>query len=128
MGAGAVRDALLAGHATISGGIYVDARVGAAAPGDEATGLGVRAMVAVTVQAASWVDADRLRVYVDGAMVEEIPFTSTDAVLRFDDIVEVDVAAEGSWVVLVADGDAQLEPVHPRRMPFGVTNPIFLRR
>jgi hypothetical protein len=30
-------------------------------------------------------------------------------------------------VIIAARGDAALEPVHPGRLPFGVTNPIFLQ-
>jgi hypothetical protein len=55
-----VRDALAAGHSTISGGIYVTARVGTAGPGDTVTGLGPSSMVAVEVQAAPWVDVDAI--------------------------------------------------------------------
>ena len=39
-----------------------------------------------------------------------------------------DVAATGSYVIVSAYGDASLDPVHRRRTPFGVTNPIFLAR
>ena len=42
--------------------------------------------------------------------------------------VPVPVAAAGSWVVFAVHSDAMLEPVHPGRTAFGVTNPIFLRR
>ncbi len=49
--------------------------------------------------------------------------------MRFDDVVEIDVGAAGrTYVVVVATGDRDLEPVHPGRLPFGVTNPIFLTR
>jgi hypothetical protein len=30
--------------------------------------------------------------------------------------------------VLAAYGDRALDPVHPGRIPFGVTNPIFIGR
>ena len=128
-GAGPLRDAVLAGHMTISGGITVDARVGEARPGDTASGVGPRASVHVRVQAPSWVDVDRLRVLVDGEPALDTPIAASDAVVRFEGDVEVDVAADpGSFVIVIATGDETLEPVHPGRLPFAVTNPIFLER
>jgi hypothetical protein len=128
-----VRDRLVAGHATVSGGIYVDAAIGAAGPGDTATGAGARAQVAVRVQAATWIDVDELEVVVDGRTIRTIPVTPQDAdpnnpVIRWQGELEIDVAAGGSWVVVAAQGDAALEPVHPGRTPFGVTNPIWVTR
>jgi hypothetical protein len=127
-----VRDQLAAGHATVSGGIYVDALVGDAGPGDTATGVGMRATVHVRVQAASWIDVDAFDVVVDGAVVDTIDVLPGDADpahpnVRFEEDVLVDVASAGSYVIIAAYGDANMEPVH-RRLPFGVTNPIWLER
>jgi hypothetical protein len=122
-----VRDELSAGHAVISGGIYVDADIDGARPGDTATGVGATAAVHVRVQAATWIDADSIDVVIDGVTVQTIPLTGT-GVTRFDDTIDVPVAAAGSWVVFAAYGDTALDPVHPGRIPFGVTNPIFLQR
>ncbi len=33
-----------------------------------------------------------------------------------------------TFVVLVADGEGDLEPIYRRRRPFGVNNPIFFTR
>jgi len=128
-----VRDRLADGHANISGGIYVDTTVGAARAGDTATGVGATAQVDVRVQAATWVDVDALDVVVDGVTVATVPITDADRdpvdpVLRFHKTIPVDVAATGGWVVVAAYGDSPLEPVHPGRIPFGVTNPIWLTR
>jgi hypothetical protein len=129
MGAGAVRDAVLAGHATIGGGIFVMADVDGHGPGEIVSGAAARTSVHVVVSAPSWVDVDRLRVYVDGAMTVDTEIVPADPIVRFDDTIEVDVASGGgSYVVVVATGDHDLEPVHPGRLPFGVTNPIFLVR
>ncbi len=128
-----VRDVLAAGQSTISGGVFVDAWVGEAQPGDEASGLGATAEVRVRVQAASWVDVDAFDVVVDGVIVETIPILPEHAdpltpTIRFDDTVTVDVGATNGFVLVAAYGDRSLEPVHPGRTPFGVTNPIFLSR
>lgn len=128
-----IRDRLVAGHATVSGGIYVDTRLGAAGPGDTVTGAGALAMVDVRVQAASWVDVDTVDVAVDGEIVDSFTVTPADAdpqapAVRWHKQVAIDVAAGGSWVVVAAHGDRDLAPVHPGRAAFGVTNPIFVRR
>jgi hypothetical protein len=134
MGSVLVRDRLNAGRATVSGGIYVDALGrGGAGPGDDVSAATDRETVNVRVQAANWVTASRLRVFVDGALTETIVLddSTRDPVVpttRFSDDLEIEVAAGGSWVVFVADGDDDLAPVHPGRMPFGVTNPIFFTR
>ena len=133
MGSGALRDAMLAGRSSVSGGIYVEAvaRDGASL-GDTVSGAADVEMVQVTVRAASWIDADTLRVYADGALVETIPLDESmvdplEPTVRFrnDVAVPLAVGATPSWVVFVASGDQPLDPVHPGRRPFGVTNPIF---
>jgi hypothetical protein len=128
-----VRDQLAAGHATVSGGIYLDVAVGEAGPGDTVRGGGAQASVEVTVQAASWVDVDAIEVIVDGEMVALETVTLDDGepgnpVVRWHDQVLVDVAPTGSWVVIAAYGNQELTPVHPGRFPFAVSNPIFLER
>lgn len=126
-----VRDQLAAGHATVSGGIYVDARIGGAGPGDQVTGAGSPMMVDVTVQAATWVDVDAFDVVVDGVIVDTITIMPGDAdptneVIRWQGQVPVQVQAAGGFVVIAAYGDGALEPVHPGKRPFGVANPIFV--
>ena len=128
-----VRDSLAAGHGYVSGGIYVTTSVGSALPGDTVTGLGMTAQVDVVVQAADWVDVDAIDVVVDGDIVNTIPIMPGDAdptnpAIRWRGTIPVDVRADGTgFVVIAAYGDAPLEPVHPGRLPFGVTNPIFLK-
>jgi hypothetical protein len=90
--------------------------------------------VRLRVQATSWVDVDAIDVVVDGTTVDTLEILPGDAdpdnpVIRFDREIEVDVAGgDGSYVIFAAYGDSALEPVHRGRMPFGVTNPIFLHR
>jgi hypothetical protein len=126
-----VRDRLAAGHATVSGGIYVTTSVGSARSGDTVHVGGSTAMVHVHVEAATWVDVDALDVVVDGQTTQTIMILPGDAdptnpVVRFDQDLMIDVRATGSYVIAAAYGDSPLEPVHRGRIPFGVTNPIFL--
>ena len=137
MGPERVRSQLVAGHATVSGGIYVTVLArGGAGPGDEVSGSGARETVEVTVRAAPWVDVTSLRSFVDGALSETIALDESmidplEPTVRFRGNLDVNVSAVGgvpTYAVFVAAGEAPLEPVHPGRMPFGVTNPVFFRR
>jgi hypothetical protein len=125
-----VRDATEAGHAYISGGIYLDVTApGDVGPGETASGVGSTTMLRVRVQAAEWIQAQELEVIVDGATTETIPLTAgADPVVRFDDDVMVPVAASGSWVVVHVRASDDMERLHPGRVPFAVSNPIFLER
>jgi hypothetical protein len=129
LGPAHVRDRVLEGRATVSGGIYLDADAGGVGPGGNVRGTGMVA-VRVRVQAASWVSADRLRAFVNGTQVIDVPLDEstrdpTEPEVRFDDDVLLDIPARASWVVFVASGSESLEPVHPGRNPFAVTNPFF---
>jgi hypothetical protein len=126
-----VRDQLAAGHAAVSGGIYVTAKLGQAVPGDTTTGAGSPQQVDVTVQAASWIDVTSLEVIVDGQTVDTIPIMPGDAdpanpAVRWRKQVAVQTRATGGFIVVAAYGARPLEPVHPGRIPFGVTEPIFV--
>ncbi len=127
-----VRDQLAAGHSTVSGGIFVEAKLGLAGPGDTTTGAGNPMTVAVVVRAATWIDVDAIEVVVDGVTVDTIPVMPadadpTDATIRWRGDIPVQVVATGGFVVIAAYGNRALEPVHPGRKPFGVANPIFVR-
>jgi hypothetical protein len=126
-----VRDELAAGHATVSGGIYVSAAIGATGPGDTTTGAGTQLPLDVTVQAATWVDITSIDVVVDGEIVDTIAVLPSDAdpgnpVVRYRKTILVQTRATGGFVVVAAYGTKALEPVHPGKIPFGVIEPIFV--
>lgn len=123
-----VRDTLAAGHSTVTGGIFVTAKLGNAGPGDTVTGAGSPMNIDVMVQAASWVDVDSIEVIVDGVTTDTIPIMPGDAVnsvVRYHKQIPVQVRATGGFVIVAAYGDSDLQPVHGGK-PFGVTNPIFV--
>lgn len=125
-GATAVRDATREGRFTVSGGIYLTATArGDVGPGGEVTGAAATESVQVVVQAAPWVSVTTIEAWVDGVMVETIDIPASTDVIRFDEAIDV----SGNWVVFHAKGeDRALDPVHPGRTPFGVTQPIFFVR
>ena len=117
----------------VSGGVYVTAEVASAGPGQDARGVGRGRERERDGASCDWVTAQRLEVIVDGVSVQTIALDATTAdptnpVIRFHRNVPVNVTAGGSWVIFAANSDKNLEPVHPRRRSFGVTNPIFLSR
>ena len=122
----AVAEAVRSGHAVVSGGAFLSVRAG----GEQAVGetvaveAGAPTPLHITVQAPSWVGLDRLEVFVRGELAQTIGLEGLDPV-RFDDDVEVTVDAD-AWVVFVASGDTPLGPLVRGRMPFGVTNPVYL--
>jgi hypothetical protein len=134
-GGDAVRDAALAGASTIQGGVFVTAETvrSGLGPGNTLAGAAATELVRVRVQAPCWVDVDELEAWVDGSLRETVPLAPVDPngcnPLRLDAEVLVPVR-EGrrSWAVFHARGDASLAPLYPRRLPFGVTNPIFFER
>lgn len=126
-----VRDVTHAGTSFVTGGIYLEVTgPGGVRPGASATGVGMRTQLHVVVRAPSFVDVDQLEVIVDGTTTETIPISPpVDPLeaLRFEQDVDVDVAASGSWVVIHASGTDTPDIAYGGQ-PFGVTNPIFLSR
>lgn len=135
----AVGTAVGTGRSTVFGGIYVDVQAlpgsgtgTPVGPGQELTGAGTEAIVRVRVQAAPWVTAQRLRVIVHGVeqpviALDDTTRDPTNRAIRFQRDIRVPVPADGTYVIVAAQG-GELQPVFPGRAAFGVSNPIFLRR
>ncbi len=47
-------------------------------------------------------------------------------VIRYHAQIPIQVAATGGYVIVAASGTRALDPVHPGKRPFGVTNPIVV--
>jgi hypothetical protein len=124
----AVRDALKAGAAVVSGGISMSA---AGPDGTTPGGDSTAGKYAVTISSPSWINPTTLEVIVDGITTQTItlPAATTPAGQAKVWNLEVDVAAAGSrahhWVVFHAKGDGDLAPLNPGAKPFAVSNPIY---
>ena len=127
-----IRDATQEGRSSISGGIYMHASVAGAGPGQDAVGVPASTQVSVRVEAPSWIAVDWVEVVVDGEVVDTIAVLPGDAdpgnpAIRYQSDIDIQVApGAGSYVIVAAWGDSNLDPVHPGRQPFAVSNPIFL--
>jgi hypothetical protein len=126
-----VRDVLRSGAVVVSGGLTMTVEgPGGKGPGETATAGAYK----VVVQSPSFVEAKTLEVFVDGQSVQSIDLTPVASAgggpaHRYE--ATVDVAATSvrprHWVVFHAKGPAgkDLAPLHPGRMPFAMSNPIF---
>ena len=135
----AIGDAVGQGRSFISGGVWLDVSASpggggsaTAGPGQELTGAGAEASLRIVARAPRWVRARNLEVYVDGSPLPAITLDESqrdpmDPTVRYRGAVRVPVSAQGSWAIVVVNGE-ELTPVFPGRRAFAVSNPIFLRR
>ncbi|CAN5122148.1 hypothetical protein BH09MYX1_BH09MYX1_32650 [soil metagenome] len=125
----AVRDALRAGHATISGGLYMTVKgPNGEGPGDTVANASGTMSFTVDVAAPTWVDASELEVIVDGVTVSTVPLApkTTTAGRAWQNVVAVEKKSSGrGFVVFHARGKGDLAPLHPGRVPFAYSNPVF---
>lgn len=121
--------ALRAGPDFISGGIFLEVTgPNGERPGDTLMG-DTNPTFTVRAQTPSWIQATELEVIVNGVTVQETPLEvdTDDAGMTYTNSVAVtfDGALDRSWVVFHVRGAGSLDPVHPGRSPFAVTNPMF---
>ncbi len=119
----------------ITNGPLLTVAVGDVGPGGTAArpAAGGAVAVRVRVEAAPWVDVDRVEVLVDGEPAgkpERVP-ASRDA-LRFDKTLRIPVRP-GSFVIVVAKGTRPLHPVVPTidqkpTTPVAIANPIWIAK
>ncbi|MCC6526614.1 MAG: CehA/McbA family metallohydrolase [Polyangiaceae bacterium] len=124
-----VRDAILAGHSTVSGGLFLTvAGPGGEGPGDVVANAGGPLVFTVTVQAPSFITGDSLETFVDGASVAVEPLLpiGSGPGQRWVNLVSLDLAPGPHFVVFHAKGAGSLAPLHPGKRPFGMSNPVFV--
>jgi hypothetical protein len=128
--AGDVRDAIVQGNLTVSGGLFmtVDGPAGTH-PGGTAPKT-ASADFTVTVQCPSWIAADTLETIVDGVSVSTVPLSPVGVGPGKKFVNQVTVTLPSgprAWVMFHAKGPGELEPVHPGRRPFAASNPILFQ-
>ena len=127
----AVRDAVIGGNSTISGGLYMTVEGPAGtAPGDSLVASNGNAHFTIRVQAPSWLQASELEVLVRGESVATVALQpeKLGTANRYRNEIDVDVSGERPmWVVFHARGNGDLAPLHPGRTAFAVSNPIFVK-
>ncbi|MCA9517279.1 MAG: CehA/McbA family metallohydrolase [Myxococcales bacterium] len=118
-------------HAFISCGPFLRVETPTGAELGDLVGVDADGALAlhVVVEAPSWMDADVVRVRVNGVVVAERPVAAPKKVplpgnqgVRFDEVIAVTPAAD-AWVTVEVEGDTQMRPYIGER-PFAMTNPI----
>ena len=141
---GKVADALRGARVFTTLGPFVQVRANGAAMGGRAAANEGEVTLEIRVQAASWVDCDRVIVHVNGERVAELPVPDARTPLRFADRVNVCLSkgcpthdptplggeeAVDAWIVVAVEGDDPL-PLIPSKTrpirPLAITNPIWI--
>lgn len=122
--------ALRAGCATVSNGPVVTIHSGETRMGGLAAAPTGDLEVDIEVRAAGWIGTDRILLYVDGKVAEELPIAPERTQVRYRGRRKVHCDAD-CFVVAWVDSNETLEPVIARRqhiypLPVAVTNPIYV--
>jgi hypothetical protein len=124
-----IAQSLRAGHAMVSLGPFVEARIGESGPGDTVDVAPGSVPLDVTVRAADWVDATRLDLVVGGDIADsyELPPPGSRESFRWARTIDVPVTAD-TYIAVVVRGDRPIDQVMPGRgvTPFAFTNPIWV--
>ena len=79
------------------------------------------------VQAAPWIDCDRIRIVRDGVVVAERAVAESTDRVRFEGEIEVPIEHD-SWIVVLVDGNRELAPVVTGKkrpvLPVAIVNPF----
>lgn len=127
--AGAVADAVRAKALFTTMGPFLELSVEGTPMGGTARARDGHVTLAVRVQAAPWVDCDRVRVFVDGdeATVLEVP--PGRAAVRLEREVVL-AAPHDAWLVVLVEGDEPLPaPVYRGDrpiLPWALSNPVWI--
>lgn len=127
----AVRDGILAGNSTISGGAFMTVEGPAGEmPGETVVGASNGVTFTVRVSTPSFIQVDTLEIIVDGVTVDTVALLPIGDGPAHNFANQVTVlptqGKDRSWVVFHAKGETDLSPLHPGRRPFAVSNPVFL--
>lgn len=121
--AGSIR----AGQVFTTSGPFVHFTVNDAAMGETVVASGGEVEVRVRIQAASWIDCDRVKIVVNGDVVRTLAVPDHRWTQRLDESVTVPVTYD-SWIVALVEGDDSLAPVvHDGARPvtpIAIMNPI----
>ena len=84
-------------------------------------------VIAMEIQAAPWIDVDRIRVIRNGDEISTIAVRPDRDRIRFEDDIRVPMAEDG-WIVLLVEGDDSLAPMVSGKkrpvLPVAIVNPF----
>ncbi len=110
-------------------GPFVEYWVNGRPMGADVTVIGGQVELRVKLQAASWVDCDRVHVVINGDIAHVIDVPGARRNVRLDTTITVPVHHD-AWLTVLVEGDDSLAPiVHDGDrpvLPLAVTNPVWL--
>ncbi len=110
-------------------GPFVEVLVNNAPTGSEVRARDAEVELHVKIQAASWIDVDRVIVVINGDRQQIHPVDQVRNRIRFDQILQIPLI-EDSWLVVLVEGDDSLAPIVPDKerpiLPIAITNPIWI--
>lgn len=110
-------------------GPFVDFSIDRHGPGEQVQAKDQRVELTLRIQAASWVDVDRAKVWVNGELAAELPVAAARTPVRLEQKVTLPLERD-AWVVVCVEGDDALAPLlsntDDRHLPRAVTNPIWI--
>jgi hypothetical protein len=122
-----VVDALRTGRAIVSGGPFIELHANGYGVGDTVAVDDILD-VEVVVQAAEWIDVQRVDLVMNGEIVDVLPLGLPEGAIRLRRHLELPVTEDG-WLIALVTGDRPLDDVLPGTgaRPFAFTNPIWIR-
>ncbi len=124
-----VADELRAMRVFTTTGPFVEFTVGGAAMGAVVAAKDGIVEVSIRVQAASWIDCDRVKIVVNGDVREVIEVAQGREPLRLETTRSIELDHD-SWVAVLVEGDDSLSPIlHDNGraiLPLAIANPVFI--
>jgi hypothetical protein len=124
-----VCDGVKKGQIVTTFGPFVTFTVDGAQMGEMVSAKRAAVQLKTHVQAADWIDVDRVLVIVDGDIVETIPVADSRDIVRLVDQRKIPIRTDG-WISLRVEGDDSLDPIVPGSkrpvLPIAITNPVFV--
>ncbi|MCH7870951.1 MAG: CehA/McbA family metallohydrolase, partial [Planctomycetes bacterium] len=110
-------------------GPFVEFSVNGTAMGGDATAAGGSLDVRIKIQAASWVDCDRVKIVINGDIVKVVDVPESREPVRLETNVTLKIDRD-AWLLLLVEGDDSLAPVvhdgsRPIR-PIAIANPVWI--
>ncbi len=129
-------EAIKLGKGYVTNGPMLDLTLDGAKPG-ESVEIGARIEAKLRVWAAPWIDLTSIAIVADGQIVQNLDVQSYSTewgnelavkALRIEKTMPLDLTGK-HWVMMIARGKRRMDDVLPFMplVPFGFTNPIWLR-
>lgn len=110
-------------------GPFLTVRVNDQPLGSTVNALGRPVNVSLRIQAASWIDVDRVKFIFNGDVIREVPVPASREVERLNTTVELALPHDG-WLAVIVEGDEPLAPiVHEAGrdvLPIAIANPVWI--